>query len=84
MRECHRARLSRLQNRSGYTGPALVVVPGYGRDPAEIVGISGLNMPRLAHEGAADYLSRLNAHVRATQGTALPFIGIAEYAGDDE
>jgi hypothetical protein len=83
MRDSHRVRLSRLQNRTGYTGPALVVVYGYGRDPAEIVGVSGLNMPRLAHEDATTYLARLEAHTRQLRGNGQPMIGFAEYEGDE-
>lgn len=63
---------------------ALCIVHAAYRDPGELVGVYGLNVHRLAHESTDDFLERLDLHVRETRGRALPFVGLARYADDDD
>jgi hypothetical protein len=79
-------RLSRLE---GGSAPrehreALVVIHGAANDPGSMIGVNGINVPRMASESAADFLARLETHVRATRGNALPFIGFAQYPSDTD
>ena len=62
--------------------PALRVIYADAHSPDEIVGVSGLNVPRLSHESATAYLARLDTHVRATRAHSLPLVVFAEYAVD--
>ncbi len=78
-------RIARLE---GNTTPpehrnALVVLYG-DCDPETLIGVYGINVPRLATETVDDFLWRLSEHVRATRGNALPFVGFAQYAGDKD
>ncbi len=61
---------------------ALVVIHGTAHDPDSMIGVMGINVPRIASESAADFLARLDFHVRTTRGNALPFIGFAQYPSD--
>ena len=78
-------RLARLE---GHAPPehrqALLVLHGDGHDPCEIIGVYGINVPRMANESAADFMARLEAHIRATRGRALPFVGFAQYKDDGD
>ena len=77
-------RLSRLEGGSAprEQREALVVIHGAANDPEALIGVYGLNVPRLEGESAADFLARLDFHVRTTRGNALPFIGFAQYPSD--
>ena len=61
---------------------ALLVIHGAGRHPEELIGVYGINVPRLANEPAEAFLRRLEGHVRATRGRALPLVLLAQYADD--
>lgn len=61
---------------------ALVVLHGTDHDPDSLIGVYGINVPRMEGESAADFMARLETHVRATRGNALPFIGFAAYPTD--
>ncbi len=63
---------------------ALCIVHAAYRDPGELVGVYGLNVQRLAHESTDAFIARLDQHVRQTRGRALPFVGLARYADDDD
>ena len=65
-------------------GDALVVVHAGYRDPGDLIGVYGVNVPRLAHETVTGYLDRLEAHIRVTRCRALPFVGLAQYADDTD
>lgn len=81
-----RNRLARLE---GSSTPrehrqALVVIHGTAHDTESMIGVMGINVPRLMGESVADFMDRLETHVRATRGNALPFIGFAQYSDDTD
>lgn len=55
-----------------------------GHDIETLVGIDGLgDHPRMDGEDFSDYLDRIEAHLRATRGRALPLVTFARFPGDD-
>lgn len=65
------------------TQPALVIVYADYIDREALSGVDGICLLRLADETVVDFLARLEAHVRAERGRALPFVGFANYGPDD-
>ena len=81
--------MKRIKRLEGDTTPrehrqALLVIHGTDNDPDSLIGVYGLNVPRMVGESAGDFMARLEAHVRATRGNALPFVGIAAYDTDTD
>ena len=62
--------------------PMLVIIGCVGRDNDELIGVTGLSLPRLAHETAQEFIARLEAHIRKTRGRRVPYIGLALFADD--
>jgi len=82
---CRVMRLERAMLVQPKQQDALVIVHAAYRDPGDLVGVYGLNdVPRLAHESAQDFINRLEKHVRAMRGRALPFVGLARYLDDND
>ena len=66
-------------------GRALVIVHDHARWEGDLVGVSGLNLPRLPGEAALLYVARLDAHVRETvPAERHPYVCRAHYADDME
>ena len=63
--------------------PALVVLYAYGMSPDDITRLDGVDLPRLTGESVVDYLARMDSHVRAERGRALPLVTFAQYGPDD-
>lgn len=64
--------------------PVLVILHGEGFDEGSLTGVDGLDdLPRLDGEHVADYIARLEGHLRGMCGRALPFVGFARYGDDD-
>jgi len=63
--------------------PALVLIHGQGFDPDSLIGVDGIELQREEDESASAYLARLEAHLRAVRGRALPLVTFAVYPGDD-
>ncbi|QCB46623.1 hypothetical protein [Hydrogenophaga sp. PAMC20947] len=64
--------------------PVLVLIFGVGFDRETLTGVDGLeDHPRINGEGVDDYIARLEVHLRATRGRALPFVGFAQCGLDD-
>lgn len=77
-------RVARLEQATSDPAASLVVVYGEGFDAeADMTGVDGVDLPRLAGESVGDYVARLGAHLRAECGRALP-VCFARYGDDDE
>lgn len=71
--------------RNAAPGRALVIVHDIARWEGDIVGVSGLNLPRLPGEAALLYVARLDAHVRETVPTERhPYVCRAYYEDEPE
>lgn len=62
---------------------ALVLILRAKHDDSEVVGVHGLDdVPRNFGEGYSDYLDRLDLHLRATRGRALPVVAFCRYVDE--
>ena len=59
-----------------------MLVGGLANDPERLIGVSGVNVPRETGEPLEAFLSRLEAHVRATRPRALPLVAFGVYSDD--
>lgn len=81
------ARISKLEKSrpvSDNSRPVLIIIYGAGHAESELVGVSNVNLPRMASEGYEAYLDRLTEYVSAGGWTAArPMICFAEHFGDE-
>ena len=77
-------RLAKLERTAPTDGPrpALILVHCLGRDPADLIGVTGLDVRRLPGELVQQFLGRLEAHIRATRGKHIPLVAFAIYRDD--
>lgn len=78
-------RVARLEQATpDSTASPVVILYGEGFDTeADMTGVDGVDLPRLAGESVAAFLSRLEAHFRAEGRRAMP-VCFARYGDADE
>ena len=78
-------RLTRLEKAAPHgPSPVLVLVHGVGFEWETLTGVDGLeDHPRAEGESVEDYIARLEEHLKATRGRALPYVGFAQHGVDD-